>query len=215
VSGGGGGSNEVKETEAEKAQNATAVKMWNHYQQTFAPLEDRLAGEVRTSPGERAQAEGLATAATAQQFAPNEDKMRTGLFAHGFNPGSPGFAAHAAGLHTMAGQSAGGNAAATANALSNNEAYGLLGVSQLGRGDTDNALKMGENAAREAQNQAQSDAQIALNKSLARNQLIGGALGAGAALGEHHFTQQSPGLSEGVQSGLSVNPSGYREHIGF
>ena len=52
MSGGGGGDNRVEETEAQQEQSRIAIDKFNDYQTRFAPLEDRLMSEVRTTGAE-------------------------------------------------------------------------------------------------------------------------------------------------------------------
>ena len=66
--GGGGGDNKVEETQAQKEQSRIAIDRYNDYQQRFAPLENRLFGEVRTTDGEYEQGMGRAATASESQF---------------------------------------------------------------------------------------------------------------------------------------------------
>lgn len=207
---GGGGSGQIKETPAEKTQSQLAIQQWNNYQTKFAPLESRLAGAVEATPGQHAQTQGQVQSATEQQFAPVRKQQAHGLFTHGFSPDSGGFQADMHQLNTNQAQSGGLNAAHADQAISNNQAYGELGVTQLGRGDTGTALQMATNAASNAQSQAESDARIALQKSMANQQLVGTVLGAGAGAAYQRFSSpSSPSVSGGGLKGVPSTGSSY------
>lgn len=208
MSGGGGGSKQdpLQETPAEQEMARIAVERYNDYQTRFAPLENRLMAEVRTTPGEYAQGLGQANAASEQQFANARNQYRDQQFARGVNPASGAFTAGLGGLKRSEALSSGNNMASMGQSLSDQEVYGLAGVTQLGQGQSTNAFQQYGQQASSAQQQAMSDAQIALNESLANQQLTGSVLGMGAA-GLMHY---GPGLVGGgsAPTTMGLNPQG-------
>jgi len=200
----GGDDNEVKETEAERTQSKLAIERWNDYQERFAPLENRLMAEVRTTPGEMEQAQGYANAASEQQFSGARMGLRDNLFSAGFNPASGGFASRMAGLATDEALATGMNEADIGQAMSDQEVYGLQGVTQLGQGNSATAFEQYGRAAGSAQDQAINDARTALNERLAMQQSVGQVAGAATAYGTGGVGLNKPSAgttSSGLQSG--------------
>lgn len=197
---GGGGDNEVKETRAEQQQSRIAIERWNDYQTRFAPLENRLMAEVRTSPGEMDQAQGYANAASEQQFAGARDDLRDNLFAGGLNPSSGGYASRMTGLAADEALSTGMNEAGIGQAMADQEAYGLQGIVDLGRGNSSTAFQQYGESASSANQQAISDARNALQERLAMQNTLGQAAGAATAYGLNRPSTGSQGA--GLQSGL-------------
>ncbi|WP_423820821.1 hypothetical protein V5738_10820 [Salinisphaera sp. SPP-AMP-43] len=205
MSGDSGGSR-VEETEAQQEQSRIAIDRYNDYQQRFAPLENRLMGEVRTTPAEYDQGTGNANAAAEAQFANSRDQYDQQEFARGVNPASGAYVSGMGGLKRSEALGTGENMASAGQALSDQEAYGLMGVTQLGRGQSTDAFNQYGQAANSAQSQAVSDARNALNESLANQQTFGQLTGAGASIAGRGL--QSMGSSQAASGQQAGMPSG-------
>ena len=179
--GGGGGDNKVEETQAQKEQSRIAIDRYNDYQQRFAPLENRLFGEVRTTDGEYEQGMGRAATASESQFSGARQDYDDQQFARGINPASGAYIARMGGLKQTEALATGQNAASSGQALADQEVSGLMGLTQVGRGQSTSAFQQYGQAAQSAQDQAISDARNALNESLSRQRFFGQATGAAAA----------------------------------
>ena len=177
----GGDDGKVEETEYEKELGRIGVETWNIYQDDYLPLENRLFGEVRTTRGEMDQATGWANAASEQQFAGARDAQRENLFAGGFDPSSGGFVARTAGLAADEALATGMSEVNSGQAMSDQEVYGLQGLTQIGQGQNASALQQYGQVASSAQDQAISDARNALNERLATQQTVGSVAGAATA----------------------------------
>ncbi|MDN5937292.1 MAG: hypothetical protein L0H83_01385 [Salinisphaera sp.] len=203
-SGGGGGSVELPETAEERQLSKIAVEQWNDYQRRFAPLENRLIGEVRTTPGERDQALGYANAATSQAFDANEEALRGRLFAGGSGPSSGRFSDtmfDAAADEVLSGAL---NSVDVNQAMSDREVYGLQSAAALGRGQPELATGLFANAANQAQNQAYSDARNSLIDNLSTQSALGTLAGAGAA---YAFPAQGYGGQQPKTQAINVRMS--------
>src|SRR5699024_4625831 len=99
--------------------------------------------------------------------------------------------------------SGGMNMAGAEQSLVDQEQYGLMGVTQIGRGQSGTALQMIKQQASMAQQQAASDASAALNKSLANQQLIGQIAGSGTAVALHGYQDGWFGGNKQPSAGLS------------
>lgn len=197
---GGGGDNEIEETESERALADVSIQRWNDYQRRFVPLENRLFGEVRTTEGEMQQGLGRAAAATEQQFAPAREQLRENLFQRGFSPNSGGYLANMAGLKRDESLAGGMNQVGMANALDTQELAGLQGLVSIGRGQSTNAFNDFGQQATSANRQAINDATQALNERLSDKAAVGSAIGTGLGMATAY------GLGGQSGSGLTVSP---------
>ena len=198
MSGGGGGDNKVEETQAQKEQSRIAIDKFNDYQTRFAPLEDRLMSEVRTTGAEYDQGEGQAAAASEQQFAGARQQYGLNQFSRGANLASGAYQAGMGDLGRSEAQATGLNVAGSGDALTDQETYGLVGVTQIGRGQSATALSQYGQASSMAQQQAINDARVALDESLANQQFFGQVVGAGAGIAQGGLAQkgsQNAGLT--------------------
>jgi len=182
-----------------------SVQRWNDYEKRFAPLENRIIAQTQnlTSPANEALTHGLAHTATEQQFAGARQQLNQNLFAHGLNPASGSYQARLGQLSTNEANASGMSAADAGLSLAQQKRAGLENITQIGRGQSGQAMNMMGNQAQNAQQQAIFDARQALDASMANQNLIGTVAGAGAGYAFHHFNQ---GGSE--QSGLGAATQG-------
>lgn len=148
--GGGGGSNEIKETSQEKAAAEIAMKEWNRYQDIYVPLENAWMDDIRVTAEEKAKIAGEAGGMVTKRY----DDAQASLSA----PGSGKFNSNLTTLNVERGKTA-GRSMATASQLADDQHYaGLQAAVNVGRGQaTDAQLGMSDLAAQSVKD-ATSDA---------------------------------------------------------
>ncbi|WP_018865143.1 hypothetical protein [Thioalkalivibrio sp. ARh3] len=183
MSGGGGGSNEMKATDEERELSRIAVDRWNDYQSRLAPFEDQYMRQVQMTPGDHQQARGQAAVATEQAFAPAREQAEQQMFDAGVRPGS---AAHTLGMgqlrqdqgHIQGVGVGEGHLGAQAAHMA-----GLQNIVNIGQGQAADAQAgLGQVAASSAAD-AQHRAGIAAQNRAGRQQLAGTLMGAGTRYG--------------------------------
>lgn len=187
MSGKGSTPDPLQETKAEQEFARVAIEQFNDYQTRFRPLEDQLMARVHTTDGMIDQGRGRAGSATQQQFSAARQQVNDGLASRGLAPNSGAYQGAMEELGRSGALSGGMNMAGAEQSLVDQERYGLMGVTQIGRGQSGTALQMMGQQASMSQQQAASDASAALNKSLANQQLIGQIAGSGTAVALHGY----------------------------
>lgn len=176
---GGGGSNEIPETEAEKTQAEIAMSRWNDYQRMFKPYEDKFFSEVdRINSAEQLnRAESLAVTPIAAEFAKRGRQVRDANYKGGVNPNSGKAVSDIAGLASQQ-MKASVNAASQATS-SQQDRYvsGLQNIVLMGQGQAGTAMQGMTDIASMAQRNAANEAEKDFNRRQNVQQ------GAGALLG--------------------------------
>lgn len=180
-----GGSNEIPETEAEKAQAEVATKRWADYQQVFKPYEDKFMGEVDSmnSDAQINKAEQLAVSPLARQFAQEGMKIRKGMQSQGVNPNSGLAMSTNSALSTAQADAEIDAGSRGVAAQQDRYVSGLQGVTAMGQGQAGTAIQGMTNIAQTAQGNAVSQAQ---RSALGRNSIksaVGLAVGSGLSYG--------------------------------
>lgn len=207
---GGGGSNEVPETEAEKQLAKISIGEWNRYVTAYKPVEEKFINTVKATGGDYSNMEGKASMANEAAFDKANNAEAKTLQQHGVNPNSG--AGLTAVTDTAAHQADSGASGVTSAdvAVKNRENQGLLSAVQMGRGQAVNAVTgfgdIASNSVRTAENNAAMDAQ----NHAATMETAGLATGAGLRYLKPSTTPTIPSSSwdmAGRGANTLVNPA--------
>lgn len=198
----GGGSNEVKETENEKAAAEVASKQWGLYSDELKPFENLFMQKVDNLNSEQKYTDIAADTNLGYQsgFGKAREQAATGLAASGVDPSSGKFQGTLDDITSdqVAGQ------IDTTNRAQNSQAdkyvAGLQDVVAMGAGQKADSLAGYSNIANVSMQKAQSDAQ----RSLSNRQAVAGVVG---AVGGAAARTYAPGLGSSTPT-ASANSSG-------
>lgn len=178
----GGGSNEVKETEAEKAAAQVAAKQWDLYSNELKPFENLFMSKVDNLNSEQKYA-GIANDTNLgyqSEFGKARNSAATNLAASGVDPSSGKFQGA---LNDITSDQVVGQIDTTNRAQSSQaDKYvaGLQDVVAMGAGQKADAMAGYSNIANVSMQKAQNDAQRALSDKQAVGGLVGAVGGAAA-----------------------------------
>lgn len=183
--GGGGGSVEVEETEAEKAQADVAEGLWTLYQQKFEPYEDVFIEGVEklNSPGAYTKAAGDTNMSYSSQFGDARDQAADTLTSSGVNPNSGKFGTTQNSLTRQ--QTFAQNDAMNQAQSSNADQYvgGLEDALAIGSGQEAQNMKALDSLSGASNRAAASDARAAESASLSDASAVGSLIGATMSAG--------------------------------
>ncbi|WP_421174096.1 hypothetical protein [Aeromonas enteropelogenes] len=173
---GGGGSEDIPETEAQKALAEVAQQQWDLYQNELKPYEDLFMQKVENLNSDKAYEDLAGTAAlgTAQSFGLARESMADSMAAGGIDPTSGKYQSAMNNLET---EQALSQTDTTNRAQSNQQdkyVAGLQDVVAMGQGQKGDALSGYDGLASSSLQKSASDAQSAWEK----HQSIAGGLGA-------------------------------------
>ena len=185
-----GGSEQVPETEEEKALAEIAAERWNDYKQRFIPIENRAIDDIMQDVNTPDMfGAGMANLATQQQFAGVEQGTVAGLFKR-----RAGGNALGAGIINANRDRIASSASGQANAMGLNTTrniHNLQSMVNVGLGQAGSALSGMGDAASAAQRQAILDARA----SAASRAAVGQVAGTAAGLGYGYYNGPSSGNS--------------------
>lgn len=183
MSGGGGGSNTVKDTPEQRQLAQVAAEKWNFAQDKLAPLENAYMESVgdMTSPGKMSYIAGRTM--QSQQQAVSEASGQAGLQLSqaGVDPSS-GRAQSAMSGIALGGASAGGETLGRAQfEQENQQVRGLQNIVAIGQGQAGQAQQGLSSIASQSAADARQSAANRFNRRSANLQLLGQVAGAGTA----------------------------------
>lgn len=183
MSGGGGGSDEIKPTEEEKALADVAIERWNEYQEKIVPYENRYMEQVQRTEGDYAMGRGQGAVSVEQAFAPARKEQEKNLFSAGVRPGSGSHVMQANNLNMDKAQSRGVGVGEGHMAVQGRHLAGLQNIVNLGEGQAADAQTGLSSIASGSATDARHRASLAADARAGRRNLAGNLLGAGTRYG--------------------------------
>lgn len=185
MSGGGGGSTQIKDSASTKKLANIAARRFNLYQQYYVPLENQFIGEVLnlTSVGKFADVAGVVSASLNPEFQNARNMVSNRLINQGVDPSSGKFRANMSNLTNVQGSSIGRGSAAGQSAQLDRFYQGLENVVALGQGQAGSAMSGLGDVANLAGNVARSEARAGLTEFMAGQEALGTAIGSGVGYG--------------------------------
>lgn len=182
---GKGGSNEIKETEAQKALAEVTMKQWGIYQSDLKQYEDIFMDKVDDLNEKEAfdDAAGTATLGTAHSFGEAREGLSDSMAASGVDPTSGKYQNTMHELETDQVLSQTDTTNRTQSSQQDKYVAGLKDVVSIGQGQKAEALEGYSSLASSSLNKAASDAQTKYNDKQAVLGLIGTVGGAATAYG--------------------------------
>lgn len=179
---GKGGSNEIKETEAQKAAADVATEQWNIYKSDLQQYEDVFMDKVDDLNSEREydKLAGTAALGTAQSFGEARSGLADSLAAGGVDPTSGKYQSAMSNLETDQALSQTDTTNRAQSSQQDRYVAGLKDVVSIGAGQKAGALAGMGDVANTSLRKAASDAQTSFQSKQATAGLVG-AIG-GAAL---------------------------------
>ncbi|TGZ32577.1 hypothetical protein EQ875_03858 [Photobacterium damselae subsp. damselae] len=219
---GGGGSNEIKETSAQKAAAEVASKQWDIYSNELKGFEDTFIQRVDSynSAQNMANTKQDSDLAYASMFSDTRKAAQGQLASAGADPSSAKYQETMAGISSDQGVQQADTINRAQAAEQDKHMAGLQDITAIGMGQKSGALSGMDSVADNSIRKAQADAQDAFNRRAANQQLVGSVAGAGASYGLRNVGQttaqahsNTPSLStqtHGVtQGGMQVNSNKY------
>lgn len=209
MSGGGGGSAEVPETEAERALAEVSAGKWKLYQEQFVPLENKYMREVDAlgSAGRQQRLGQMAQDKAAEATYGLHSQLGQQYFSRGIDPSSGGYQTKSMALNSAIQRTKDNAYAQGINAAKNAHLQGIGNVVAMGSGQDTSAFNGFSNMANTAARNALNDSGRAFERNLGEQQLTGQALGAVAAYGANSYfktpTASSPQAWNNLGSGVS------------
>lgn len=199
---GKGGSNEIKETEAQKALAEVTMKQWGIYQSDLKQYEDIFMDKVDELNGQEAfdDAAGTAALGTAHSFGEAREGLSDAMAASGVDPTSGKYQSTMHELETDQALSQTDTTNRTQSSQQDKYVAGLKDVVSIGQGQKAEALEGYSSLASSSLNKAAIDAQTKFNNKQAVLGLVGTVGGAATAYG----MSSSAG---GAAAGKKINPT--------
>ena len=156
MSGGGGGSTQIKDSESTKKLANIAARRFNLYQQYYVPLENQFIGEVLnlTSVGKFADVAGVVSASLNPEFQNARNMVINRMTSSGVDPSSGKFRANLSNITNVQGSSIGRGSAAGQSAQLDRYYQGLENIVAIGLGQAGNGMSRLGDVARLAGNVA-------------------------------------------------------------
>lgn len=185
MSGGGGGSNTVKDTPEQRELAAVAAEKWNFAQERLAPLEDAYMEQVgqMTGPSKMSYIRGRTM--QAQQQATSEMTGMAGrqLQQGGIDPSSGRYQGAMSGLALDAAHSGGETLGRAQFEQESQQIQGMQNIVAIGQGQAGQAQAGLAGLADQSAADARQSAVTSFNRRSANLQLLGQVAGAGASYG--------------------------------
>ena len=190
---GKGGSNEVKETEAQKAQAEVAQKQWDLYKTDLQQYEDIFMDKVDAlnNENEYDKLAGTAALGTAQSFGSARQGLADNLAAAGVDPTSGRYQEAMKDLETDQALSQTDTTNRAQSSQQDKYVAGLQDVASIGQGQKAEALQGYSDLASSSLNKAAVNAQTALANKGATQGAVGAVAGAGLAYGLNNYAQDN------------------------
>lgn len=178
---GGGGSNDIPETEEQKASARVAMARWGDYNKMFKPYEEKYFKKVERMGGEKQmqQVSGLADRAVGAKYSNTINQTGKALAANGVNPNSGLFQKEINKLEQQKAKSRTDAVNQTQTSQQNRFVSGLQSIAQMGQGQAvDSVAGLGD-VAQSANQYARHSASMDSQSAIANNNVIGAVGGAG------------------------------------
>ncbi|MFM4979776.1 hypothetical protein ACEUDM_09080 [Aeromonas caviae] len=182
---GKGGSNEIKETEAQKAAAGVAMEQWGLYKNDLQKYEDIFMEKVDdlNSEGEFDKLAGTASLGAAKTFGDARKGQADAMAASGIDPTSGRYQETMAGLETDQALSQTDTANRAQSSQQDRHVAGLKDVVSIGAGQKAESLAGMGDVATASLRKSVNDAQISFQNRQATAGMVGTVLGAGTAYG--------------------------------
>ena len=182
---GGGGSTEVKETSAEKAQAAVAADQWSYYQSNLKQYENLFMDKVDSLNNESnyTKVAGDAATQTSSAFGQARNDAATTMASQGIDPTSGKYQSTMKDLTEKQASSQLDTVSRAQNSQEDKYTAGLSDVVAIGSGEKADALSGYSSLASSSAAKAASDAESAFNSHSALTNGLGTAAGLYAAYG--------------------------------
>ncbi|EBS1323998.1 hypothetical protein D6T51_07595 [Salmonella enterica subsp. enterica serovar Muenchen] len=204
--GGGGKSNEVKETSQQRAQAEIAARQWSLYSNELKPMENIFMQKVDSLNDESRydKLAGTTHLGYQQEFSGARKQTATQMTAGGVDPGSGKFQGALGDIESdlVTGQTDTTNRAQTSQA--DKYIAGLQDIVSLGAGQKADALSGYSSLASNSLQKAGADAQAAYARRQGNASLVGAGLGAVAGYASNKLGSGT-GLSTPKTSGTGAN----------
>lgn len=141
MSGGGGGSSDIKDTPEQRELAAVAADKWNYAQENLAPLEDAYMKQVGDMTGEGNMRYIAGRTMQSQQQAGSEVSQQAGqqLQQGGINPNSGRYQGEMEGLSMDVAQAGGETLGRAQFEQENQQIQGLQNIVSIGQGESGQA----------------------------------------------------------------------------
>ncbi|WP_235210090.1 hypothetical protein [Aeromonas media] len=182
---GKGGSNEIKETEAQKAAAGVAMEQWGLYKNDLQKYEDIFMEKVDdlNSEVEFDKLAGTASLGAAKTFGDARKGQADAMAASGIDPTSGRYQETMAGLETDQALSQTDTANRAQSSQQDRHVAGLKDVVSIGAGQKAESLAGMGDVATTSLRKSVNDAQISFQNRQATAGMVGTVLGAGTAYG--------------------------------
>ena len=176
-----GGSDEIKETEAEKAAAGVAKEQWDLYKSELSQYEDIFMGKVDdlNNESEYDKLAGTAALGSAQAFGEARQGLADNLAAGGVDPTSGKYQSAMDSLETNQALSQTDNTNRAQSSQQDKYVAGLKDVVSIGAGEKAEALAGYNSIANNSLSKAVNDAQVSQSNSAAMSGAVGTAAGMG------------------------------------
>ncbi|MCX2533689.1 hypothetical protein OQ486_09390 [Plesiomonas shigelloides] len=203
----GGGSNEIQETEAQKAAADIASQQWNLYKNELSQFEDMFMDKVddMNSQQEYDKLAGTAALGTAQAFGEVRQNMADSMASAGIDPTSGRYQDTMRDLETEQALSQTDTTNRAQSSQQDKYVAGLKDVVAMGSGQKAEALQGYSDLATNSLNKAASDAQRKWNDK----QSLLGAVGTAAGMATRKY-----GLRDAVETLPKTNPNQWAKTSG-
>ena len=182
---GKGGSNEIQETEAQKAAASVAMEQWDLYKNDLQKYEDIFMEKVDdlNSEGEFDKLAGTAALGTAKTFGEARAGLADSMAASGADPTSGRYQEAMEGLATDQALSQTDTTNRAQSSQQDKHVAGLKDVVSIGAGQKAESLAGMGDVATTSLRKSVNDAQISFQNRQATAGMVGTVLGAGTAYG--------------------------------
>jgi hypothetical protein len=181
----GGGSNEIQETEAQRAAADVAREQWNLYNSDLKQYEDIFMNKVDdlNSGKQYDKLAGTAALGTAQSFGEARSGLADSMAAGGIDPTSGKYQAAMSDLETDQALSQTDTTNRAQSSQQDKYVAGLKDVVSIGAGQKAESLAGMGDVATTSLRKSVNDAQISFQNRQATAGMVGTVLGAGASYG--------------------------------
>lgn len=202
----GGGSNEIKETEAQRAAAAVALEQWEIYKNDLQQYEDLFMDKVDdlNRETEYDNIAGTSALGTAQGFGEARDELSNALAAQGADPTSGKYQAQMDELETEQALSQTDTSNRAQSSQQDRYVAGLKDAVSIGAGQKAEALAGMGDLANTSLRKAANDAQTSFQNKMATAGLVGTVVGAGTAYGLREFKAGSAPATKKICPTASV-----------
>lgn len=202
----GGGSNEIQETEAQRAAADVAMEQWNLYNSDLKQYEDIFMNKVDdlNSGNEYDKLAGTAALGTAQSFGEARAGLADSMAAGGIDPTSGKYQNAMSDLETDQALSQTDTTNRAQSSQQDKYVAGLKDVVSIGAGQKAEALAGMGDVANTSLRKAAFDAQNSFADKQATAGLVGAVAGAGTAYGLNQFKASGAEATKKISPTASV-----------